>query len=76
MVDKPAAAREFAHARDMQRALPEPAATLMGYVNDRAVKPLGEALLPHIAIFEKDAVTLARIRARHHRARLSHSWRG
>jgi dienelactone hydrolase len=55
MVDKPAAAREFAHARDMQRALPEPAATLMGYVNDRAVKPLGEALLPHIAIFEKDA---------------------
>jgi dienelactone hydrolase len=55
MVDKTAAAKEFAHARDMQKALPEPAATLMGYVNDRAVKPLGEALLPHIAIFEKDA---------------------
>jgi|EndMetStandDraft_5_1072996.scaffolds.fasta_scaffold12019_1 dienelactone hydrolase len=55
MVDKPAAAKEFAHAREMQRALPEPAATLMGYVNDRAVKPLGEVLLPHIAIFEKDA---------------------
>ena len=54
MVDKPAAALEFAHAREMQKALPEPAATLMGYVNDRAVKPLGEALLPHIAIFEKD----------------------
>jgi dienelactone hydrolase len=54
MVDKSAAAREFARARDMQRALPEPAATLMGYVNDRAVKPLGEALLPHIDIFEKD----------------------
>jgi dienelactone hydrolase len=55
MVDKSAAALEFTRAREQQRALPEPAATLMGYVNDRAVKPLGEALLPHIAIFEKDA---------------------
>jgi dienelactone hydrolase len=55
MVDKTAAAKEFERAREMQRALPEPAATLMGYVNNRDVKPLGEALLPHIAIFEKDA---------------------
>jgi dienelactone hydrolase len=55
MVDKSAAALEFTRAREQQRALPEPAATLMSYVNDRAVKPLGEALLPHIAIFEKDA---------------------
>jgi dienelactone hydrolase len=54
MVDKKAAALEFGHAREMQKALPEPAATLMGYVNDRAVKPLGEALLPHIENFEKD----------------------
>jgi dienelactone hydrolase len=55
MVDKKAAAVAFNQARDMQKALPEPAATLMGYVNDRAVKPLGEALLPHIGSFEKNA---------------------
>jgi dienelactone hydrolase len=51
MYDKPAAARAFAHARDLARTLPEPAATLMGYVNDRQVQALGAALLPHVAAF-------------------------
>jgi dienelactone hydrolase len=54
MVDKPAAAREFAHARELQQALPEPARTFMGYVNDRNVQALGAALLPHVALFEND----------------------
>lgn len=51
MVDKPAAARQFAHARELQRALPEPAATFMGYVNDRNVQALGALLEPHVAAF-------------------------
>lgn len=51
MVDKPAAARQFAHARELQRALPEPAATFMGYVNDRNVQALGAVLEPHVAAF-------------------------
>jgi len=54
MVDKPAAARLFADARDLQQTLPEPAATLMGYVNDRQVQPLGAALLPHVDTFGDD----------------------
>jgi dienelactone hydrolase len=54
MVDKPAAAVEFAHAREMQQALPEPARTYMGYVNDRNVPALGKLLLPHVALFEND----------------------
>jgi dienelactone hydrolase len=54
MVDKPAAAREFAHAREMQQALPEPARTYMGYVNDRDVPALGALLLPHVARFENE----------------------
>jgi dienelactone hydrolase len=54
MVDKPAAAVEFAHAREMQQALPEPARTYMGYVNDRNVPALGALLLPHVARFENE----------------------
>ncbi len=54
MVDKSAAALEFAHAREMARALPEPARTYMGYVNDRNVPALGKLLLPHVALFEND----------------------
>jgi pimeloyl-ACP methyl ester carboxylesterase len=54
MVDKPAAAREFAHAREMQQALPEPARTYMGYVNDRNVPALGALLLPHVGLFENE----------------------
>jgi dienelactone hydrolase len=54
MIDKPAAALEFAHAREMARALSEPARTYMGYVNDRDVPALGKLLLPHITLFEND----------------------
>jgi pimeloyl-ACP methyl ester carboxylesterase len=54
MVDKPAAAKTFAHARDVQQTLPEPARTLMGYVNDRNVKALGAALLPYASSFGND----------------------
>jgi pimeloyl-ACP methyl ester carboxylesterase len=54
MVDKQAAALEFAHAREMERALPEPARTYMGYVNDRNVPALGNLLLPHVALFAND----------------------
>jgi hypothetical protein len=46
MTDKPAAAREFARMREYAATLPEPAKTLMGYVNDRAVDKLGPILLP------------------------------
>jgi hypothetical protein len=38
----------FAKAREMAEAMPEPAKTFMGYVNDRAVKKLGPALLPYL----------------------------
>jgi dienelactone hydrolase len=47
-VDKEAAGREFARLRAVARALPEPAATLLGYVNDRDVARLGPWLVPHI----------------------------
>jgi hypothetical protein len=46
MVDKPKAAQEFARMRDYAATLGEPARTLMGYVNDRAVDKLGPLLLP------------------------------
>ena len=38
----------FAKARQMATALPQPAATYLGYVNDRNVKALGAVLLPHL----------------------------
>jgi hypothetical protein len=46
MYDKPAATREFARMREYADTLPEPAHTLMTYVNDRAVDKLGPVLLP------------------------------
>lgn len=46
MVDKPRAAAEFAAAREDAARLPEPARTLLGYVNDRAVDELGAVLAP------------------------------
>jgi dienelactone hydrolase len=49
MVDKDAAAKAFARARELAGALQEPARTMMGYVNDRDVGRLGRILLPHIA---------------------------
>lgn len=54
MVDKPAAKLEFEHARALQRALPEPAATLMDYVNTRNVQALGARLLPTLDAFAND----------------------
>ncbi len=38
----------FAKAREMAKALPEPAATYLTYVNDRNVKALGAVLLPYL----------------------------
>jgi pimeloyl-ACP methyl ester carboxylesterase len=49
--DKPGAAREFAALRDVARTLPEPAATLLRYVNDRDVAHLGPRLRPHIGFY-------------------------
>jgi dienelactone hydrolase len=54
MVDKAAAKLEFEHARALQQTLPEPAATLMDFVNTRNVKALGERLLPHLDKFAND----------------------
>ncbi|HSC27434.1 MAG TPA: hypothetical protein VLD67_09180 [Vicinamibacterales bacterium] len=49
MFDKQRAQIEFARARELAASLPEPAATLMGYVNERDVARLGPALLPYLA---------------------------
>lgn len=38
----------FAKARTMAKEMPEPARTFMNYVNDRAVKKLGPALVPYL----------------------------
>lgn len=46
--DADRAEREFETARALQSAMPEPAATLMKYVNDRDVAALGARLLPHL----------------------------
>jgi len=54
MVDKPRSRGEFARARKMAADLPEPARTLMGYVNDRDVARLGPILLPHIEAMDAD----------------------
>lgn len=47
MYDKTRAREEFDRARALQATMPEPARTLMGYVNTRDVKALGPILLPH-----------------------------
>jgi dienelactone hydrolase len=47
MVDKPQAQIEFARAKSMADALPEPARLLMAYVNERDVASLGGILAPH-----------------------------
>jgi dienelactone hydrolase len=54
MVDKALSQVEFARARELAAALPEPAGTLMGYVNDRDVARLGPVLLPHVAALGDD----------------------
>jgi fermentation-respiration switch protein FrsA (DUF1100 family) len=48
LVDMNQANATFASARDMQKTMPEPAATLMSYVNDRSVTKLGPELVPHL----------------------------
>ncbi|WP_426751062.1 hypothetical protein [Myxococcus sp. Y35] len=54
MVDGRLAEQTFARARDMQAAMPEPAATLMGFVNTRNVAELGPRLLPFVKSFSAD----------------------
>ena len=49
LFDKAQSAAEFQRARVLAAALPEPARTLMNYVNDRDVEHLGPILLPHVA---------------------------
>ena len=46
LVDMAQAEAEFARARAFATTLPEPARTIMTYVNDRAVEKLGPLLLP------------------------------
>jgi pimeloyl-ACP methyl ester carboxylesterase len=48
LVDKARSAAEFEHARALAAALPEPARTMMRYVNERDVAQLGPILLPHV----------------------------
>jgi hypothetical protein len=50
MIDKPRAEIAFKRARDFAVTLPEPAQTLMRYVNDRAVDKLGPVLLPVVEL--------------------------
>ena len=47
-VDQRQADREFAALRQLAPQLPEPSATLLGYVNDRDVAHLGPLLLPFV----------------------------
>ena len=48
-VDPTKAQSVFARARQVGQALPDPARTLMGYVNDRDVGNLGQSLAPLLA---------------------------
>lgn len=50
LVDQKQANDTFAKAREMEKAVPEPAATYLKYVNDRNVKALGPVLVPHIQL--------------------------
>jgi len=49
--DKPEADREFSALRVLATTLPQPAATLLGYVNDRDVARLGPLLSPHVGAY-------------------------
>jgi dienelactone hydrolase len=50
LVDMDQANATFARARGMSKALPEPSATYLTYVNDRNVKALGPVLVPHLGM--------------------------
>ncbi|MEO7273789.1 MAG: hypothetical protein ABIX28_01095, partial [Vicinamibacterales bacterium] len=54
-VDKGQSAAEFARARTLAEALPEPSRTLMDYVNNRDVAHLGPLLAPHLEVLGNDA---------------------
>jgi dienelactone hydrolase len=54
MIDKPRAALEFERAKTLAATLPEPARTLMAWVNTRDVAHLGPALLPHVGAMGGD----------------------
>ncbi len=49
LVDKAQSAATFERATALEGTLPEPARTLMGYVNRRDVDNLGRILLPHVS---------------------------
>ena len=55
MWDTAQAQVEFARAKAMGDALPEPARTMMGYVSGRDVARLGPLLLPHVTEMGSDA---------------------
>ncbi len=63
LVDMNQANATFAKAREMQKGMPEPSATYMAYVNDRAVTKLGPALLPYLNQLGADAPALSPQRA-------------
>jgi dienelactone hydrolase len=54
LVDKARSAAAFERARGLAATLPEPARTLMHYVNERDVDHLGPILLPHVAALGGD----------------------
>ncbi len=54
MVDKKKAAEEFAQARTLAETMPEPARTVMQYVNTRDVAHLGPRLLPYVESWAAD----------------------
>jgi len=54
-LDPAKAAEVFARARQLGEALPEPARTLMGYVNQRDVGKLGQAITPLLAALDLPA---------------------
>jgi hypothetical protein len=60
----------FAKAREMAKALPEPAQTYMNYVNERNVAKLGPVLVPYLGALEASAGAIARARAAARRADL------
>jgi dienelactone hydrolase len=59
LVDKVRAAAEFAHAKQLERTLGEPARTYMQYVNARDVQHLGPVLVPHLGELGGDPVLSA-----------------
>jgi fermentation-respiration switch protein FrsA (DUF1100 family) len=60
-MDKAGAQREFAALREVARTLPEPAATLLQFVNDRDVAHLGPRLQPYVGFYaDQPALSPAR----------------